>query len=164
MSPLSTASLPSSYAGALVMSDLVCLSGTEEERESFFFFVCFYIAYYYFNNVCVLWRLLFFFHAQLQIVQKIPSYTKNPVVLPCFLMVFRALLTLLWKIYSSAEITLPDVNVLDNTEYSPYTLLQIYVKFSIDNRSYILYSKQCFDLPEENQWPLYNCVFFIFFL
>lgn len=29
--------------------------------------------------------------------------------------------------------------------------------------SCILYSKQCFDLPEENQWPLYNCVFLFSF-
>lgn len=73
MSPLSTASLPPSYAGALVMPDLVCLSDTEEERGSLRFVLLFYLIL----NVSVHFEDFdfFFFHAQLQIVQKITTYT-----------------------------------------------------------------------------------------
>lgn len=46
--------------------------------------------------------------------------------------------TFLRKFYFSAEITLPEVNMLDIMEYCPHTFSQIDVKFSIDNHSFCL--------------------------
>lgn len=95
--PDQQASLPPSYAGALVMPDLVCLSDTEEERGSLHFVLLFYLIL----NVSVHFEdfFLFFFMLSCRSSRRLRlSLSKNPVVLPCFLMVFRALLTLLPKI------------------------------------------------------------------
>lgn len=75
------------------MPDLVCLSDTEEERGSLRFVLLFYLIL----NVSVHFEDFdfFFFMLSFRSSRRLQlTLSKNRVVLPCFLMVFRALLTL----------------------------------------------------------------------
>lgn len=75
------------------MPDLVCLSDTEEERGSLRFVLLFYLIL----NVSVHFEDFdfFFFMLSCRSSRRLQlTLSKNRVVLPCFLMVFRALLTL----------------------------------------------------------------------